>query len=111
VIELQVRTALQHLWSEWSEKLSDVADPQLKYGGGAKVFRDPLLAASVLVAGFEEIEPKFHILERRSDVLEETARLRAVYESQKAEFKKSVEELILAAERVKGERSGLSNGI
>lgn len=34
LIEVQVRTALQHLWAELSEKLSDVRDSAIKYGGG-----------------------------------------------------------------------------
>jgi ppGpp synthetase/RelA/SpoT-type nucleotidyltranferase len=33
LIEVQVRTSLQHLWAEVSEKLSDV-DPLIKYGAG-----------------------------------------------------------------------------
>ena len=36
-VEIQVRTALQHLWAELSEKLSDVIDPAIKYGGGVGV--------------------------------------------------------------------------
>jgi putative GTP pyrophosphokinase len=34
LIEIQVRTSLQHLWAEVSEKLSDVVDTAIKYGGG-----------------------------------------------------------------------------
>src|SRR5256885_3801831 len=30
LIEIQVRTALQHLWAELSEKFSDVSDPAIK---------------------------------------------------------------------------------
>jgi putative GTP pyrophosphokinase len=33
-IEIQIRTTLQHLWAELSEKLSDSYDPAIKYGGG-----------------------------------------------------------------------------
>ncbi len=33
-IEIQVRSSLQHLWAELSEKASDVLDPMIKYGGG-----------------------------------------------------------------------------
>lgn len=35
-IEIQVRTSLQHLWAEVSEKISDVVDPAIKYGEGDK---------------------------------------------------------------------------
>ncbi|MEO7632585.1 MAG: hypothetical protein ABIU20_04245, partial [Blastocatellia bacterium] len=34
LIEIQVRTELQHLWAELSEKFSDVLDQTIKYGGG-----------------------------------------------------------------------------
>jgi ppGpp synthetase/RelA/SpoT-type nucleotidyltranferase len=37
LIEIQVRTALQHLWAEMSEKISDVIDPAIKYGRGGNV--------------------------------------------------------------------------
>ena len=39
LIEIQVRTALQHLWAELSEKFSDVIDPAIKYGAGVKRYR------------------------------------------------------------------------
>ena len=34
LVEVQVRTVLQHAWAELSEKLSDVVNPAIKYGGG-----------------------------------------------------------------------------
>lgn len=34
LIEVQVRTKLQHAWAELSQKLSDVVDGAIKYGGG-----------------------------------------------------------------------------
>jgi putative GTP pyrophosphokinase len=37
LIEIQVRTSLQHLWAEVSEKLSDVVDSRIKYGEGDEV--------------------------------------------------------------------------
>lgn len=36
LIEVQVRTSLQHLWAEVSEKLSGVVDASIKYGRGDK---------------------------------------------------------------------------
>jgi len=44
LIEIQVRTALQHLWAEVSEKLADL-DPSIKYGVGD---RDMLIALNVM---------------------------------------------------------------
>jgi len=34
LVEVQVRTSLQHLWAEVSEKLSGVVDTSIKYGSG-----------------------------------------------------------------------------
>ena len=34
LIEVQVRTSLQHAWAQLSEKLSDEVDSAIKYGGG-----------------------------------------------------------------------------
>src|SRR5262249_26239032 len=53
-VEIQVRTALQHLWAEVSEKASDVLDPAIKYGGGADPWRTWLTETSELVAGYEK---------------------------------------------------------
>lgn len=33
-VEIQLRTQLQHLWAEISEKISDTVDPSIKYGVG-----------------------------------------------------------------------------
>ncbi len=57
-MEIQVRSALQHLWAELSEKLSDVVDPTIKYGGGADVVRKALTALSERIAALEVLELK-----------------------------------------------------
>jgi putative GTP pyrophosphokinase len=49
LIEIQIRTSLQHLWAELSEKYSDVVDPAIKYGGGDKDAQEFLEKASKLV--------------------------------------------------------------
>lgn len=54
-IEIQVRSLLQHLWAECSEKLSD-SDPLLKYGGGDAKTKELLQKLSELVASFEGYE-------------------------------------------------------
>lgn len=56
LIEIQVRTSLQHLWAELSEKLSDVEDPAIKYGAGDVAFRALLTTAATTVAGIERAE-------------------------------------------------------
>ena len=53
LVEIQIRTSLQQLWAELSEKLSDTIDPALKYGGGDLSFLELLGKASEVVAGQE----------------------------------------------------------
>jgi putative GTP pyrophosphokinase len=55
-IEIQVRTRLQHLWAEISEKLSDQFGIDVKYGGGHPSVRRLLDVASGLVAQTERLE-------------------------------------------------------
>jgi len=55
-VEIQVRTALQHLWADLSEKSSDVLDPTIKYGGGPDEWRDFLTKSSESVAAYEKVE-------------------------------------------------------
>lgn len=56
MIEIQVRTELQQLWAELSEKLADVEDPAIKYGGGNEDTQELLSLASRLVGEIELIE-------------------------------------------------------
>jgi predicted nuclease with TOPRIM domain len=51
-----VRTALQHAWAELSEKLSDLVDPAIKYGGGDPKNQELLTEYSDLVAEQESVE-------------------------------------------------------
>ena len=55
-VEIQVRTMLQHTWAELSEKLSDLVDPAIKYGGGPVNIRDRLLRTSSAMGLVEEAE-------------------------------------------------------
>jgi ppGpp synthetase/RelA/SpoT-type nucleotidyltranferase len=57
-IEIQVRTELQHLWAQLSEKLSDVLDHTIKYGGGDSETQNRLSAISRLIAALEERESR-----------------------------------------------------
>jgi hypothetical protein len=52
-VEIQVRTALQHLWAGVSEKFSDVVDPAIKYGGGEESLVRLLAEESRLISGLE----------------------------------------------------------
>ncbi len=69
LVEIQVRTLLQHLWAEQSEKLSDVVDPAIKYGKGNEAIVKELLTASGLIAQQEAQEVRLADLERRVSVM------------------------------------------
>ncbi len=56
LIEVQVRTALQQLWAELSEKFSDIFDPMVKYGGGDEFTRTVLTNQSSIIATEELLE-------------------------------------------------------
>jgi putative GTP pyrophosphokinase len=56
MVEVQVRTALQHLWAELSEKLADLYDPAIKYGGGSEQIRRLLDENSQTVHRIETLE-------------------------------------------------------
>jgi len=56
LVEIQVRTALQHTWAELSEKLSDVIDPSIKYGGGPDDVKTALKNGSTAVNLVEQAE-------------------------------------------------------
>jgi len=56
VVEIQIRTSLQHIWAELSEKLSDIIDPGIKYGGGSEGIQDFLARSSSLIDAEESNE-------------------------------------------------------
>ena len=56
LVEIQVRSSVQHIWAELSEKLSDVVDSAIKYGGGPPDIQDLLANASSMIASFEKLE-------------------------------------------------------
>ena len=53
LVEVQVRTALQHLWAQVSERLSDEVDPMIKYGGGPESIARRLAEESQLLYALE----------------------------------------------------------
>jgi putative GTP pyrophosphokinase len=56
-VEVQIRTGLQQVWAELSEKLSD-NDPDVKYGGGNEKSRKILANISDFVTTLEESDPE-----------------------------------------------------
>lgn len=55
-VEIQIRTTFQHKWAETSEKLSDIVDSAIKYGGGDPKLVATLKQTSELVAAIEREE-------------------------------------------------------
>ena len=55
-LEVQVRTELQHLWAELSEKSADLFGIELKYGGGDEKIRAALADLAVVVQAYEHRE-------------------------------------------------------
>lgn len=55
-VEIQIRTAWQHKWAEFSEKCADAFGADIKYGGGDDTLRDLLLKMSASVALVERSE-------------------------------------------------------
>lgn len=70
-VEIQVRTALQHVWAELSEKFSDIWGSGLKYGVGHPGILAVLRDCSMLVAAVENHElatPPVKALKMKQDV-------------------------------------------
>lgn len=60
-IEIQIRTELQHLWAELSEKISDVREPGIKYGVNESDLSRGLLLRSKDVAAHELEEEQLRL--------------------------------------------------
>jgi ppGpp synthetase/RelA/SpoT-type nucleotidyltranferase len=58
LIEIQVRTSLQQIWAELSEKYSDVIDPLIKYGGVSEDDEPAQLILQVLSDKIADVEQK-----------------------------------------------------
>jgi ppGpp synthetase/RelA/SpoT-type nucleotidyltranferase len=54
LVEIQVRTELQHVWAQMSEQLGDLVGPAVKYGGGDADAQQILARISRATASFEE---------------------------------------------------------
>jgi putative GTP pyrophosphokinase len=107
VIEIQVRTLMQHRWAEVSEKASDVVDPAIKYGSGNKRVVEALLRTSELLAAQESKEEQFAKLEAEAarftspdegsaDEQEKLAELREMMDDWKKRYKMKRDEIMAA---------------
>jgi len=75
-VEIQVRSVLQHLWAELSEKASDVLDPSIKYGGGIPEWQMFFKLTSAYLARYEEMQiAAFNEIKVRAELKRENVRL------------------------------------
>ena len=106
-IEIQIRTQLQHLWADLSEKLSDVVDPSIKYGGGESKIRETLMILSAQVAEGEALE-KALTRRRRKHVTkqykQETQKFREELAQWKTQFIAGFNQAISSLESRKGQK-------
>jgi GTP pyrophosphokinase len=107
LVEIQVRTYLQHLWAELSEKFSDVFDPSIKYGRGDREIREALQVASEAVAGMEETEqqiPDLHEPIPNKLAEEKIKEFKQFFDSRKRKLAESLNMLIVALEKKRGNK-------
>jgi len=96
-IEIQVRTRLQHLWAEASEKLSDIAGAELKYGVGPEKMLNLLSTASSHIGNCEDARLSLREVEQQ---IGSRAELSGRLESLKATLTSGLISLIAVAEQL-----------
>jgi ppGpp synthetase/RelA/SpoT-type nucleotidyltranferase len=114
-VEIQVRTVLQHLWAEVSEGLSDILDPEIKYGGGHDVVRRALRTTSEMVAKLENAEMDVLKIEREmaglimdpveDDLTPRLQALRTQLADQRTHLREQFDGMIAASEKRRGRTS------
>ncbi len=92
-VEIQVRSMLQHLWAEVSEKLSDVGDPSIKYGGGDHDIQAVLQRSSALIAGIESSEIRIAYLEKKNFDIKDKSELNEIRKGV-SQIKKEMAEIL-----------------
>jgi ppGpp synthetase/RelA/SpoT-type nucleotidyltranferase len=95
-VEVQVRTELQHLWAETSEKLSDVSDPSIKYGGGTEDVRRVLERMRDVVLKCETVERRLSAL---PDEQPQKATMALEVSKVREEFQADIREVLRSLER------------
>jgi len=85
-VEIQVRTKLQDTWAEFSEKLSDLIDPSIKYGGGPAHLKHRLLESSLVLGSVETAEKLFAEASRVKEEEQESEDTRRQLETAREEW-------------------------
>jgi GTP pyrophosphokinase len=87
-VEIQVRTLQQDVWAELSEKLADVVEPAIKYGGGPRDVHESLSTAAAALGQVEEAE---RLLAEASRLLEQADQIEAATSTERMrEFRDKV---------------------
>lgn len=94
VVEIQVRTLLQHVWAEVSEKLADRFGIHVKYGGQAGGIVEDFRRISPLIARHEGTDLQLH--DFRAQAGELSPAERAAYEDLRQTVKKGGHEVVSA---------------
>lgn len=116
-IEIQVRTALQHLWAELSEKFSDVVNPAIKYGGGDEDIQKVLIESSSLVSNQESLEINLAAATAQlyskdsvtEDEKQQIVNAQEVVDKLRQDIFKHLRSAIERVEKLKGESNDFSN--
>lgn len=95
-VEIQVRTGLQQWWARYSEKLSDVVDSRIKYGGGDEVIQRRLAVVSDMAFDLEILEA---VARRGNDTM-----LQSLISRLKREFIQVLEGLVADLDQSEGEK-------
>lgn len=99
-MEVQIRTPLQHLWAELSEKLSDIIDPSIKYGGGSDATRAVLDRTTAAAATSEDHEQRMaRLVEAASSMESVTPEQKAEIHALRNEVREGKEELMKALQQ------------
>lgn len=94
-----MRSELQHLWAELSEKLSDSFDPAIKYGGGNEQVRYALISASRTITSLEDLEAT--VAKQEAEITALFSKLKAARETIPAVDAKKVREAIRSIDSVR----------
>lgn len=73
VVEIQIRTNLQHFWANRSEKLADHYGQEIKYGKGNDIVLQQLIGLSEVVAAIEHVSSEIESLDRQIRLARSTA--------------------------------------
>jgi ppGpp synthetase/RelA/SpoT-type nucleotidyltranferase len=75
LVELQIRTELQHLWAVFSETWADALDQSIKYGGGPPEIQENLRLKSQIVALIESGQQRIMVDLHTRNLAQQTIQL------------------------------------